>query len=148
MNSENPLENGDEKKAKKPVTRGERIRAGLFVLVFGLPMVLGVAWVLFSTPFNRAFHYEKECTITAVIGAKGGAKSYNSSSDIYIQSPDCSDLEFKGSQHGLRDDQVVERIRDFKGQTVTVDVGYWQLPFSTTVIVGIEGLDLSRESKE
>lgn len=144
MNSEKPLENGDEKKAKKPVTRGERIRAGLFVLVFGLPVVLGVAWVLFSTPFNRAFHHEKECTITAVIGASGGAKSYNSSSDIYIQSPDCSDLEFKGSQHGLRDDQVVERIRNFKGQTVKVDVGYWQLPFSPTVIVGIEGLDLSQ----
>lgn len=50
MNSEKPLENGDEKKAKKPITRGERIRAGLFVLVFGLPVVLGVAWVIFSTP--------------------------------------------------------------------------------------------------
>lgn len=145
MHEEKPL--GDSG-IKKPVTRGERIRAGLFVLAFGLPMVLGVAWVLFSTPFNRAFHYEKECTITAVISAKGGAKSYNSSSDIYIQSPDCSDLEFKGSQYGLRDSQVVERIRDFKGQTVIVDVGYWQLPFSTTVIVGIEGLDLSHDSKE
>ena len=99
---------------------------------------------LFVSKFTGAELNPVHITITAVIGASGGAKSYNSSSDIYIQSPDCSDLEFKGSQHGLRDGQVVERIRNFKGQTVKVDVGYWQLPFSPTVIVGIEGLDLSQ----
>lgn len=139
-------ENLSTKKAsqeKKPVPLGEKIRALLFLVIFGLPVVYGISTVLLSTPFNRAFHHPQQCTITAAISTTGGAKSYSSSSDIYIQSPDCSDLEFKGDQQGLRDAQVVERIRNFEGQNVTVDVGYWQVPFSPTVIVGIEGLDLS-----
>ena len=127
---------------KTPWTVG-RVLAIIASIVIFAPMVYGISTVLLSTPFNRAFHHPQQCTITAAISTTGGAKSYSSSSDIYIQSPDCSDLEFKGDQQGLRDAQVVERIRNFEGQKVTVDVGYWQVPFSPTVIVGIEGLDLS-----
>lgn len=119
----------------------------VFVVGFGmvvLVMVYGVATVLFSGTVNRAFHHSEECTITAAISRSSGSRSYSSSSSIYIQSPDCSDLVYQGKYHGLSDDELVERIREFKGQRVSVEVGVWQLPFSPTMIVGIEGLDLSK----
>ena len=129
---------------KQQVTVGERVRAWLFLLVFGVPVVYGVATVLFSGTVNRAFHHSEECTITAAISRSSGSRSYSSSSSIYIQSPDCSDLVYQGKYHGLSDDELVERIREFKGQKVSVEVGVWQMPFSPTMIVGIEGLDLSK----
>ena len=129
---------------KQQVTVGERVRAWLFLLVFGVPVVYGTATVLFSGTVNRAFHHSEECTITAAISRSSGSRSYSSSSSIYIQSPDCSDLVYQGKYHGLSDDELVERIREFKGQKVSVEVGVWQMPFSATRIVGIEGLDLSK----
>ncbi|WP_237225353.1 hypothetical protein [Rothia nasisuis] len=129
---------------KQQVTVGERVRAWLFLLVFGVPVVYGTATVLFSGTVNRAFHHSEECTITAAISRSSGSRSYSSSSSIYIQSPDCSDLVYQGKYHGLSDDELVERIREFKGQKVSVEVGVWQMPFSPTMIVGIEGLDLSK----
>ncbi len=129
---------------KQQVTVGERVRAWLFLLVFVGPIVYAVATVLFSGIVNRAFHHSEECTITAAISRSSGSRSYSSSSSIYIQSPDCSDLVYQGKYHGLSDDELVERIREFKGQKVGVEVGVWQLPFSPTMIVGIEGLDLSK----
>ena len=129
---------------KQQVTVGERIRAGLFLLVFGGLFVYGTATVLFQGTVNRAFHHSEECTITAAISRSSGSRSYSSSSSIYIQSPDCSDLVYQGKYHGLSDDELVERIREFKGQKVSVEVGVWQVPFSATRIVGIEGLDLSK----
>lgn len=131
-------------KPKKQVTVGERIRAGLFLLVFGGLVVYGTATVLFQGTVNRAFHHPEQCTITAVVSKSSGSRSFSSSSRIYIQSPDCSDLAYQGKYHGLSDDELVERIREFKGQKVSVDVGVWQVPFSATRIVGIEGLDLSK----
>lgn len=119
----------------------------VFVVGFGmvvLVMVYGVATVLLQGTVNRAFHHSEECTITAAISRSSGSRSYSSSSSIYIQSPDCSDLVYQGKYHGLSDDELVERIREFKGQKVSVEVGVWQLPFSPTMIVGIEGLDLSK----
>lgn len=144
VNSENPLENGDEKKAKKPVTRRERIRAGIFVLVFGLPMVFGITTLLFATPFNKIFNYEKECTISGAAAGSSGSKSSSSSYYIYVKSPDCEGMRYYGPRNRLNHDEVADRIDLLEGQTVTVDVGYWQFPFSDTDIVGIEGLDLSR----
>ena len=129
---------------KQQVTVGERVRAWLFLLVFGVPVVYGTATVLFSGTVNRAFHHSEECTITAAISRSSGSRSYSSSSSIYIQSPDCSDLVYQGKYHGLSDDELVERIREFKGQKVSVEVGVWQMPFSATRIVGVEGLDLSK----
>lgn len=144
MNSGKPLENGDEKKAKKPVTRGERIRAGLFVLVFVLPVVFSITSLLFATPFNKIFHYEKECTISGAAEGSSGSKSYSGSSYVYVKSPDCEGMRYYGPRHGLTHGEVADRIDLLEGQTVTVDVGYWQFPFSDTDIVGIKGLDLSR----
>lgn len=117
-----------------------------FLLVFGVPVVYGTAWVLLSTQVNRAFHHTEQCTITAIAGQRSGARSYSSSSDIYLQSPDCSDLVFKGKQYGLADSEVVDRIGGLMDENprMLVDVGVWQLPFSPTVIVGVEGLDLSK----
>ena len=129
---------------KQQVTVGERVRAWLFLLVFGVPVVYGTATVLFSGTVNRAFHHSEECTITAAISRSSGFRSYSSSSSIYIQSPDCSDLVYQGKYHGLSDDELVERIREFKGQKVSVEVGVWQMPFSPTMIVGVEGVDLSK----
>ena len=119
----------------------------VFVVGFGmvvLVMVYGVATVLLQGTVNRAFHHSEECTITAAISRSSGFRSYSSSSSIYIQSPDCSDLVYQGKYHGLSDDELVERIREFKGQKVSVEVGVWQMPFSATRIVGVEGLDLSK----
>lgn len=107
--------------------------AGFLVLAF--PLICTITSHLLSTPVNRTFNYEKECTIESVTGT---------SSDIQLNSPDCSDLEFKGSQRGLNDSQVIERINDLVGQKVTVNVGYWQTFSAPTMIVGIEGLDFDQ----
>ncbi|WP_180377861.1 hypothetical protein [Rothia nasimurium] len=49
-----------------------------------------------------------------------------------------------GNRNGLTRTEVANRIDALAGERVTVDVGVWQLPFSPTMIVGIEGLDLSK----
>ena len=138
-------------KPKKPngwkyMTPWERVRNLVGLSIFLVPTVYGSAWVLLSTQVNRAFHHTEQCTITAIAGQRSGARSYSSSSDIYLQSPDCSDLVFKGKQYGLADSEVVDRIGGLMDENpkMVVDVGVWQLPFSPTVIVGIEGLDLSK----
>lgn len=128
---------------KKPWTVG-RVVALVASVVILFPYVYGMSHVLLSGLINRAFHSPKECTITAVVAQKGGSKSSSSSSNIYIQSPDCSDLRFVGSHWGYTHQEVAERIREFKGQKVVVEVGVWQTPFAATDIVGIEGLDLSK----
>lgn len=137
-----------DSKPKKPKHWRElKLTDKVFVVGFGsvvLVMVYGIATVLFSGTVNRAFHHSEECTITAAISRSSGSRSFSSSSSIYIQSPDCSDLVYQGKYHGLSDDELVERIREFKGQKVSVEVGVWQMPFSATRIVGIEGLDLSK----
>ncbi|WP_237234262.1 hypothetical protein [Rothia nasisuis] len=138
-------------KPKKPngwkyMTPWERVRNLVGLSIFLVPTVYGTAWVLLSTQVNRAFHHTEQCTITAIAGQRSGARSYSSSSDIYLQSPDCSDLVFKGKQYGLADSEVVDRIGGLMDENprMVVDVGVWQLPFSPTVIVGVEGLDLSK----
>lgn len=139
-------ENLSTKKAsqeKKPVPLGEKIRALLFLVIFGLPVVYGISHVVLSGTINRAFNHPQQCTITAAVAQRSGSKSYSSSSNIYIQSPDCSDLRFIGKNEGHTDQEIVDRIRGFKGQKVTVYVGVWQTPFSATDVAGIEGLDLS-----
>ena len=110
----------------------------------GGPIVYGFAHVFLSGAVNRAFHYEKQCTFSAVAVQSGGLRSYSSSSNIYIQSPDCSDLRFVGDRHGLTRAEVAERIGALAGQRVAVDVGVWQTPFAATDVVGFEGLDLGR----
>ena len=125
-------------------TLGGRIAAGVVALLIFSPMVYGFAHVFLSGAVNRAFHYEKQCTISAVAVQSGGLRSYSSSSNIYIQSPDCSDLRFVGDRHGLTRAEVAERIGALAGQRVAVDVGVWQTPFAATDVVGFEGLDLGR----
>lgn len=129
---------------KKPVSRSERIRAWLFLLVVGGPIVYGVSWVLFSAHFNRAFHYEKQCTIEAAGVGHSRTKSYSGSSYISVKTADCGVVEFHGRLYGLRRAEVAERIDALAGQRVAVDVGYWQLPYNPMMIVGVEGLDLGR----
>lgn len=138
-------------KPKKPngwkyMTPWERVRNLVGLSIFLVPVVYGSAWVLLSTQVNRTFHHTEQCTVTAIAGQRSGARSYSSSSDIYLQSPDCSDLVFKGKQYGLADSEVVDRIGGLMDENpkMVVDVGVWQLPFSPTVIVGVEGLDLSK----
>jgi len=135
-------------KPKKPKRWRElKFTDKVFVVGFGLAVLMtvyGIATVLFQGTVNRAFHHPEQCTITAVVSKSSGSRSFSSSSSIYIQSPDCSDLAYQGKYHGLSDGELVERIREFKGQKVSVNVGVWQVPFSATRIVGIEGLDLSK----
>lgn len=135
---------GNSVEGKKPVSRGERIRAGLFLLVFGLPVACGIAWLLFSTPINRVLNHPEQCTIEESKAASSGSKSYSGSYYVAIKTSDCGILQYKGSRHGLSQDEVADRINDLAGRTVSVDVGIWQLPYSATDIVGIEGLDLSQ----
>lgn len=136
--------------AESPVGTGRaktlqgRIFAGfLFLLLVG-PMVFGITTLLFATPFNKIFNYEKECTISGAAAGSSGSKSSSSSYYIYVKSPDCEGMRYYGPRNGLNHDEVADRIDLLEGQTVTVDVGYWQVPFSDTFIVGIEGLDLSQ----
>ncbi|MDY6051781.1 MAG: hypothetical protein SPI83_05145 [Rothia sp. (in: high G+C Gram-positive bacteria)] len=120
MNSEKPLENGAEKKAKKPVTRGELIRAWIFLLVVILPAFYGMATVFFSTPFNRVFNYEKECTIAWGAVGSSGSKSYSGSSYVYVESPDCGGMRYVGKRHGLTHKEVADRVDLLEGQRVTL----------------------------
>ena len=127
---------------KTPWTVG-RVLAIIASIVIFAPMVYGISHVVLSGTINRAFNHPQQCTITAAVAQRSGSKSYSSSSNIYIQSPDCSDLRFIGKNEGHTDQEIVDRIRGFKGQKVTVYVGVWQTPFSATDVAGIEGLDLS-----
>ena len=129
---------------KKPVSRSERIRAWLFLLVVGGPIVYGVSWFLLSPYFNRVFHYEKQCTIEWAAAGESRSKSYSGNPYIYVQTSDCGGLRFKGDRHGLTRAEVAERIDALAGQRVAVDVGVWQTPFAATDVVGFEGLDLGR----
>ncbi|WP_237202022.1 hypothetical protein [Rothia nasimurium] len=144
MNTENTLEKEDEGKVEKPVTRGERLLAIIGSVILIGPMVFSITTLLFATPFNKIFNYEKECTISEAAAGSSGSKSYSSSYYIYVKSPDCEGMRYYGPRNGLNHDEVADRIDLLEGQTVTVDVGYWQFPFSDTFIVGIEGLDLSQ----
>ncbi|WP_185174079.1 hypothetical protein [Rothia nasimurium] len=138
-----------DSKPKKPKHWRElKLTDKVFVVGFGsvvLVMVYAFLWFFLATPVNKAFHHSQECTITAAVNRSSGARSYSSSSNIYIQSPDCSHLVYEGKRYGLTNDEIVERIRELEGQRVSVDVGVWQMPFSSvTSVVGIEGLDLSK----
>ncbi|WP_237207948.1 hypothetical protein [Rothia nasimurium] len=144
MNTENTLEKEDEGKVEKPVTRGERLLAIIGSVILIGPMVFSITTLLFATPFNKIFNYEKECTISGAAAGSSGSKSSSSSYYIYVKSPDCGGMRYYGPRNGLNHDEVADRIDLLEGQTVTVDVGYWQVPFSDTDIVGIEGLDLSQ----
>ena len=139
-------ENLSTKKAsqeKKPVPLGEKIRALLFLVIFGLPVVYGISTVLLSTPFNKAFHHPVQCTIVGAAKGESRSKSYSGNSYVFVATTDCPEMRYKGDRNGLTRQEVAERIDRLKEQKVTVDVGYWQFPFSDTDIVGIEGLDLS-----
>ncbi|MFW0181313.1 hypothetical protein [Rothia sp. P5766] len=122
----------------------ERVRNLVGLSIFLVPMVYGVSWVLFSAHFNRAFHYEKQCTIEAAGVGHSRTKSYSGSSYISVKTADCGVVEFHGRLYGLRRAEVAERIDALAGQRVAVDVGYWQLPYNPMMIVGVEGLDLGR----
>ncbi|MFW0170621.1 hypothetical protein [Rothia sp. P4278] len=125
-------------------TLGGRIAAGVVAVLIFSPMVYGVSWVLFSAHFNRAFHYEKQCTIETAGVGHSRTKSYSGSSYISVKTADCGVVEFHGRLYGLRRAEVAERIDALAGQRVAVDVGYWQLPYNPMMIVGVEGLDLDR----
>lgn len=128
---------------KKKLTLKEKLIYWPLAFILVGPMVYGISHVVLSGTINRAFNHPQQCTITAAVAQRSGSKSYSSSSNIYIQSPDCSDLRFIGKNEGHTDQEIVDRIRGFKGQKVTVYVGVWQTPFSATDVAGIEGLDLS-----
>lgn len=121
-----------------------RVFAGFLFFLLISPVVYGIANILFSPIFNRAFNYPQECTIVG--GAKGVSRSKSSSGNyyIYVETTDCPDMRYQGVRNGLTLEEVADRIDLLEGQKVTVDVGYWQLPLSDTEIVGIEGLDLSK----
>ena len=129
-------------KKKKLTLIDKLVHLPLTLILIGT-VVYGISHVVLSGTINRAFNHPQQCTITAAVSQRSGSKSYSSSSNIYIQSPDCSDLRFIGKNEGHTDQEIVDRIRGFKGQKVTVYVGVWQTPFSATDVAGIEGLDLS-----
>ncbi|QOW64673.1 hypothetical protein [Rothia terrae] len=129
-------------KKKKLTLIDKLVHLPLTLILIGT-VVYGISHVVLSGTINRAFNHPQQCTITAAVAQRSGSKSYSSSSNIYIQSPDCSDLRFIGKNEGHTDQEIVDRIRGFKGQKVTVYVGVWQTPFSATDVAGIEGLDLS-----
>lgn len=141
--SKKDLSGESNSQEKKSVTFGEKVRALLFLLIFGLPVVYGISTVLFSTPFNRAFNHPVQCTIVGAAKGESRSKSYSGNSYVFVATTDCPEMRYKGDRNGLTRQEVAERIDRLAGQKVTVDVGYWQVPFSDTLIVGIEGLDLS-----
>ena len=130
---------------KQQVTVGERVRAWLFLLVFGVPVVYGVATVLFSGTVNRAFHNPQQCTIEFAVAGESRTRSYSSSRYVVVRTSECGDMRFVGNRNGLTRTEVANRIDALAGERVTVEVGVWQLPFSDVEIVGIEGLDLENQ---
>lgn len=122
----------------------ERVRNLVGLSIFLVPMVYGVATVLVSTPFNRAFNHPVQCTIVGAAKGESRSKSYSGNSYVYVEASDCPGMRYVGERNGLTRAEVAERIDALAGQRVTVDVGYWQAPFSDTLIVGVEGLDLGR----
>ena len=106
-------ENLSTKKAsqeKKPVPLGEKIRALLFLVIFGLPVVYGISHVVLSGTINRAFNHPQQCTITAAVAQRSGSKSYSSSSNIYIGLY----LRIECLRAGKRIREVIDERRDLQ----------------------------------
>ena len=129
-------------KKKKLTLIDKLVHLPLTLILIGT-VVYGISTVLLSTPFNRAFHHPVQCTIVGAAKGESRSKSYSGNSYVFVATTDCPEMRYKGDRNGLTRQEVAERIDRLAGQKVTVDVGYWQVPFSDTLIVGIEGLDLS-----
>ena len=127
---------------KTPWTVG-RVLAIIASIVIFAPMVYTIISLLFAPTFNRTFNHPIQCTIVGAAKGESRSKSYSGNSYVYVKTTDCPGMRYEGDRNGLTRQEVAERIDRLKGQKVTVDVGYWQFPFSDTDIVGIEGLDLS-----
>ena len=127
---------------KTPWTVG-RVLAIIASIVIFAPMVYTIISLLFAPTFNRTFNHPIQCTIVGAAKGESRSKSYSGNSYVYVKTTDCPEMRYKGNRNGLTRQEVAERIDRLAGQKVTVDVGYWQFPFSDTDIVGIEGLDLS-----
>ena len=127
---------------KTPWTVG-RVLAIIASIVIFAPMVYTIISLLFAPTFNRTFNHPIQCTIVGAAKGESRSKSYSGNSYVYVKTTDCPGMRYEGDRNGLTRQEVAERIDRLAGQKVTVDVGYWQFPFSDTDIVGIEGLDLS-----
>ena len=127
---------------KTPWTVG-RVLAIIASIVIFAPMVYTIISLLFAPTFNRTFNHPIQCTIVGAAKGESRSKSYSGNSYVFVATTDCPEMRYKGDRNGLTRQEVAERIDRLAGQKVTVDVGYWQVPFSDTLIVGIEGLDLS-----
>ena len=129
-------------KKKKLTLIDKLVHLPLTLILIGT-VVYGGLYLLLSTPLNKAFHHPVQCTIVGAAKGESRSKSYSGNSYVFVATTDCPEMRYKGDRNGLTRQEVAERIDRLKGQKVTVDVGYWQFPFSDTDIVGIEGLDLS-----
>lgn len=137
-------------KPKKPngwkyMTPWERVRNLVGLSIFLVPVVYGTATVLFSGTVNRAFHNPQQCTIEFAAAGESRTRSYSSSRYVVVRTSECGDMRFVGNRNGLTRTEVANRIDALAGERVTVEVGVWQMPFSPTMIVGIEGLDLENQ---
>ena len=129
-------------KKKKLTLIDKLVHLPLTLILIGT-VVYGGLYLLLSTPLNKAFNHPVQCTIVGAAKGESRSKSYSGNSYVYVKTTDCPGMRYEGDRNGLTRQEVAERIDRLKGQKVTVDVGYWQFPFSDTDIVGIEGLDLS-----
>ena len=129
-------------KKKKLTLIDKLVHLPLTLILIGT-VVYGGLYLLLSTPLNKAFNHPIQCTIVGAAKGESRSKSYSGNSYVYVKTTDCPGMRYEGDRNGLTRQEVAERIDRLKGQKVTVDVGYWQFPFSDTDIVGIEGLDLS-----
>lgn len=142
MNKENLSGERTSQEKKKLTLKEKLIYWPLAFLLVG-PMVYTIISLLFAPPFNKAFHHPVQCTIVGAAKAESRSKSYSGNSYVYVKTTDCPGTRYEGNRNGLTRQEVAERIDRLAGQKVTIDVGYWQFPFSDTDIVGIKGLDLS-----
>ena len=129
-------------KKKKLTLIDKLVHLPLTLILIGT-VVYTIISLLFAPTFNRTFNHPIQCTIVGAAKGESRSKSYSGNSYVFVATTDCPGMRYEGDRNGLTRQEVAERIDRLAGQKVTVDVGYWQFPFSDTDIVGIEGLDLS-----
>lgn len=135
-----------KKRQPNPFSLGERIRAGLFLLVFAGPLVYGFVWYVASPWVNAFWQKDMQCTIERAMVHDSGTKSYNSNEYVWMKSFDCGDMKYNGPRRGLSNQEIKDKLNEqVAGKKVHLKAGVWNFPIRDFVhVYEIEGFDLGR----
>lgn len=137
-----------KKRQPHPFSRGEVIRARIMVLIIFVPLIYSLLWYFVSPWVNAYWQKDMQCTIERAMVHDSGTKSYNSNEYVWMRSPDCGDMKYKGPHRGLSNQEIKDKLNEqVAGKKVHIKAGVWYHPWGNIDWVYtyyIEGLDLDR----